>query len=285
MRRKRRRQGTEVVKSHRFAALLPITTGQTSIWRFGRPDWSREGASILRAMGLLVVAALAAATPAAAGVIRGQLWLERSSVRKPALVAAARDAAATPAPDVRRLLAAQRGISDAVLYVESIDERTERRLARPKGGFFSWLPWADEPQPRLKRLVQSKHRFDPRVFVIVAGESVELLNLDRVYHNTFSVSAAKRFDLGKYAPGATDTITFEHPGIVNLHCDIHPDEIGFVAVTPNHAYAAPDSLGRFELPRLPEGSYRLHYWHPHHGDHVMGVVVPRRGDVVLELTF
>jgi len=240
----------------------------------------------LRAVSVFTLVTILVAAPAAAGVIRGQLWLERSSVRKPALVAAARDAATTPAPDVRRLLAAQRGVSDAVLYVESIDERTEQRLARPKGGsWFSWLPWADKPEPRLKRLVQSKNRFDPRVFVTVAGESVELLNLDRVYHNTFSVSAAKRFDLGKYAPGATDTITFEHPGIVNLHCDIHPDEIGYVAVTPNHAYAAPDSLGRFELPRLPEGSYRLRYWHPHQGDHVLGVVVPRRGDVVLELAF
>jgi len=241
----------------------------------------------MRAVLAIAVAALAVASTASAGVIRGQLWFERSSLRRPELVAASRDASALPTPDVARLIRAQRGVSNAVLYVESIDEKSEQRLIRKKLGarWFGWLPWANRPQPRLKRLVQSNHRFDPRVFVTTAGESIELVNLDRVYHNTFSVSAAKRFDLGKYAPGSTDTVTFDRPGVVNLHCDIHPDEIGFVVVAPNHAYAAPDSLGRFALPDLPAGSYRLHYWHPHHGDHVVGVVVPSRGDLALELSF
>lgn len=236
---------------------------------------------------LAIIGTLTPATTASAGAIRGQLWLAQPDLRKPALVAASRDRAATRAPDVERLLRAQRGVSDAVLYVESIDAKVETHLARQKQGtrWLSWLPWADRPAPRLKRLVQSRHRFVPRVFVTTAGESIELKNLDGVYHNTFSVSAAKRFDLGKYAPGMTDTVTFNRPGIVNLHCDIHPDEIGFVVVAPNHAYAAPDSLGRFALPALPEGSYRLHYWHPHHGDHVVGVVIPRRGDVTLDLSF
>ncbi len=241
-------------------------------------------------MRVIVVAAAATlmlVLPARAGVIHGQLWLERSSERSPALVAAALDPGARPGPDVRRLLDAQRGISDAVLYVKRIDPKTEQRLARAKtrSRWFSWLPWVHEPTPRLKRLVQSQQGFVPRVFVTTAGESIELMNLDRVYHNTFSVSAAKRFDLGRYAPGITDTIAFDHPGIVNLHCDIHPDEIGFVVVTPNHAYAAPDSLGRFTLPNLPEGSYHLHYWHPHHGDHVIGVVLPKHGDMTLALSF
>jgi plastocyanin len=240
---------------------------------------------LIQSVALLL---LLIAMPASAGVIRGQLWLQATTAKITTMVAASRDASAAPAPDVRRLLRAQSGVSDAVIYVEEIPDRTERRLTKPLGGsrWFSWLPWADKPKPaRLKRLVQSGNRFIPRVFVAPLGESIELMNLDRVYHNTFSVSAAKRFDLGKYAPGKTDTLRFDKAGIVNLHCDIHPDEIGYVVVPPNHAYASPDSLGRFTLPELPEGSYRLRYWHPHHGEHLMGVIVPARGDVALELTF
>ena len=112
---------------------------------------------------------------------------------------------------------------------------------------------------------------------------MEFLNLDRVYHNAFSVSSARRFDLGKYPPGRADTVLFEHAGIVNMHCDIHPEELGFVVVVPNHAVARPDSDGVFTLPALPRGSYTVHVWHPRRGERKRSFEVPRHGDVLLEL--
>lgn len=219
---------------------------------------------------------------AAAGVIKGQLWIE------PGAHKAVGNMPVTSRPaDTEKLIRAQRGVSDAVIYVDAIPEKVESRLAAPKGSarWFSWLPWVEPPRPRLKRMLQSNRQFVPRVFIAPAGADIELMNLDKVFHNTFSVSSAKRFDLGKYPPGRVDTLRFDKPGVVNLHCDIHPDEIGYVVVVPNHAYASPDSLGYFKLPALPPGSYRLRYWHPYHGEHHLGVVVPRRGDVTLELSF
>ena len=214
----------------------------------------------------IVVAALGlAAAPVAAGVIRGVLV---TSPRKTRTLAADSTAAAKP---VR-----QREASDAVVYLERVPDKVEKKLTHR--GLF-------RRKPRPPRIVQAKLHYVPHVLAAAAGTAVEFENLDRVYHNTFSVSAAKRFDLGKYAPGALDTVVFERVGVANLHCDIHPDESGFVVVVPNHAFTRPDSLGRFALPKLPRGRYSVRVWHPRLGEISRAVEMPKHGDVELELKF
>jgi plastocyanin len=233
-------------------------------------------------VGAVLVLLVGLAAPAMAGRIEGQLWLSRDDAKSLRTLVPTSTTVGRPV-DIRRLLRAQQGVADAVVFVEAISETANRKIA--KSGFWSWLPWSKGGAPRLKRMIQKDCRFVPRVMVIPAGMKIELQNLDRIYHNTFSVSAAKRFDLGKYPPGRIDTLAFEQSGVVNLHCDIHPDENGYVVVVPNRAYAAPDSLGRFSLPSLPAGSYRLRYWHPTHGEGRMRVDMPRRGNVTLELAY
>jgi hypothetical protein len=200
---------------------------------------------------------------AGAGTIRGQLWLD-----PPTQSGAAKSSKGRPP--------VQRGITDAVVYVETVPDPVERRLARRR--WFS-------RKPRVPRVIQADHRIVPRVLAVAAGTRVEFENFDRIYHNLFSVSAARRFDLGKYAPGHRDTVAFDRAGVANLHCDIHPDEIAYVVVVANHCYARPDSLGRFRLPKLPAGSYTVHVWHPHQGEVTREVEMPHRGDLALDLRF
>jgi hypothetical protein len=172
----------------------------------------------------------------------------------------------------------QPGVTEAVIYIEMIPEKVERKLTG-HGWFFA------PRKPRPPRIVQAGLQFKPRVLVTTTGTSVEFRNLDHVYHNVFSVSAAKRFDLGKYPPGRADTIEFQRSGVVNLHCDIHPDESAFIVVAPNHALARPDSTGRYALPKLPSGTYTLHAWHPRRGEIERSIQIPRRGDLTLDLGF
>jgi plastocyanin len=215
---------------------------------------------------LATILALAlSADPLVAGVIRGVLVTSplRNRPRTPA------DSAAAAKPRI------QRGAKDAVIYLVEVPAKVEKKLARksrPKKG-------------ALPRIIQTGLRFVPRVMAAAAGTAVQFQNLDAVYHNAFSVSAAKRFDIGKYPPGALDTVVFERVGVANLHCDIHPDESGFVVVVPNHAFTRPDSLGRFVLPKLPRGPYRLRVWHPRLGEISRAVEMPKRGDVDIELRF
>ena len=214
---------------------------------------------------VFVATLILAADPAAAGVIRGVLTTSPPPPR------VGRDSLKTAKPTL------QRGAGDAVVYLETVPEKVEKKLT--KRGFFRKAP---KPQ----RIVQRNLHFVPRVVATAMGSLVEFENLDRVYHNTFSVSAAKRFDLGKYKPGTLDSVLFDRAGVVNLHCDIHPDESGFVVVVPNHAFTRPDSLGRFQLPpKLPKGDYTLHVWHPRLGEFSRAVTMPAHGDLKLELKF
>jgi plastocyanin len=168
----------------------------------------------------------------------------------------------------------QRGVCDAVVYLEQIPNGTEKSLKRHVNKH------AD-----VAHVAQRRQSFEPRVTAVVVGGSVEFANCDTLYHNTFSVSSACKFDLGRYPPGHTDTVRFPQRGVVNLHCEIHPDMVGYVVVVPNHAYARPDSLGAFRLPRLPHGEYVLRVWHPRLGELSRTLSVPDRGDVRTALVY
>jgi hypothetical protein len=80
-------------------------------------------------------------------------------------------------------------------------------------------------------------------------------------------------------------LAFDSPGVVNLHCDIHPRMLAFVVVLRNHAFVQPDSTGRFELPKLPRGTYTLCAWDPRLGSRSRKVEIPKRGVLDVELGF
>lgn len=249
----------------------------------------------LATLAALAIALALAAMPARAGVIRGRVWMSRDAARAATRVETAPASASRPAPGSlprpgtgrrpapdeapslpARVMRQQRGVTEAVVYVDRIEARDDARLGRR--GWFA-------PKPVLPRIVQQDRRLAPRVLAVPAGARVVVANLDRTYHNLFSVSAARRFDLGRYAPGRVDTLEFARPGTVTLHCDIHPDEVGYVVVVPNRAWARPDSTGAFTLPKLPPGRYRVKAWHPTRGPVARTVQLPRRGDVALDLTY
>ena len=208
-----------------------------------------------------IVALLWLFEPAAAGVLRGRLELSQGAKRQG-------ETPGMPRPDAR--------LKDAVVYLERVPDAVESRLTRR--GWF-------RRKPKPPRIVQANLRFAPRVLAVAAGTAVVLENDDEVYHNAFSVAASKRFDLGRYPPGYRDTLVFDRVGVTNLHCDVHPQELGFVVVVPNHAFARPDSLGRFSLPHLTPGTYVVRAFHPRRGERRKEVVMPARGDAAMELRF
>ena len=48
---------------------------------------------------------------------------------------------------------------------------------------------------------QRNETFVPHVLAIRTGTTVDFPNNDRIYHNVFSLSPTRRFDLGRYAVG------------------------------------------------------------------------------------
>jgi len=219
-----------------------------------------------RSLALLILAALVA-TPATAGVIRGSIRVPASAAPSPTMNAYPGRANSLPG----RTGPARGLVTDAVVYLARIPAAAETALVR-------------SPRARAQ-LAQQHEAFVPRVVVVTRGDAVDFPNRDPIYHNVFSLSPTKRFDLGKYRQGRSKTVQFDRAGLVKVFCDIHAEMEAFVLVVPNHAFAQPGSDGSFELPDLPPGGYQLRAWHPDLSEIVRTIQIPARGDARVELSF
>jgi plastocyanin len=110
-------------------------------------------------------------------------------------------------------------------------------------------------------LNQTGQRFDPELLVVPVGSAVSFPNLDPIFHNVFSLSRARQFDLGNYPSGKTRTVTFEKPGVVQVFCHLHPDMSATILVVPNAWYTRPDERGAFTFSSIPSGNYQVVVWH------------------------
>src|SRR5438105_13922347 len=141
-----------------------------------------------------------------------------------------------------------------------------------KGGVLSTQPplavvYLDGsfPQPAslpAKEVTQKDLTFVPSLLPVRAGTKVEFPNLDDTYHNLFSYSPAKRFDLGRYRPDERPipTQVFDKPGLVILRCDIHEHMRGLILVLNTPYFVMTDPEGRIRLGGLPSGHYTLKAW-------------------------
>jgi plastocyanin len=122
------------------------------------------------------------------------------------------------------------------------------------------------PQPTslpTKQVAQKDLMFVPALLAIQVGTKVEFPNLEKdTYHNIFSYSPAKRFDLGRYRPDEkpVPSETFDVPGLITLRCDIHEHMRGLILVLATPHFAVTDDSGHFKLTGLPPGRYTLKAW-------------------------
>jgi plastocyanin len=107
---------------------------------------------------------------------------------------------------------------------------------------------------------QKNAHFVPRIVVVPAGGRVRFLNSDPMFHNVFSLSPIKKFDLGRYPKGNSKLVTFDHPGVVQVFCDIHAEMIGFVVVVEGLHYAVLESEGHYRISDVPPGNYDVAVW-------------------------
>jgi len=133
-------------------------------------------------------------------------------------------------------------------------------------------------------LSQQDRRFTPDLVVVPAGSTVSFPNLDPIFHNVFSLSKAKSFDLGNYPQGNTREVVFPKPGIVFVDCHLHPNMSAVVFVTPNGWSTKVDAEGHFSLPDLPEGTYTVVAWHKSAGFFRKTVQVGDRRGAVVDFT-
>jgi plastocyanin len=207
--------------------------------------------------GLCIDPVTAESGPAAVGALRG-----RVVVFKPAAAGTGRPAiaslgdASTNQPEERRR---------AVVYVESAPQ-----VAFEEGGGGS-------PRASMRQLHET---FVPHILALRVGTVVDFPNDDPVYHNVFSLSKTKRFDLGRYAKGQSKSIVLDEPGIVRVFCDIHSHMSAFILVFSHRFFAMTDDMGRYQIDRVPPGAYTLVAWYEGVVRQTRSVTVPEDGGTV-----
>ncbi len=113
-----------------------------------------------------------------------------------------------------------------------------------------------------RTVTQKELAFIPGLLAIEVGTKVQFPNEDDTYHNIFSYSPTKRFDLGRYPPEEhpVPSVVFDKPGLVTLRCDIHEHMRGLILVLQTPYFTITDGKGHFRLTNLPAGRHVLKAW-------------------------
>jgi len=135
-----------------------------------------------------------------------------------------------------------------------------------------------------KKITQKGAMFSPHVLPVVAGTTVEWPNNDEIFHNVFSISDAKQFDLGLYKHPEIKRVTFDKPGRVDVFCSIHAAMNCVILVLPTPHFAGTDDKGRYSITNVPPGTYKLRAWHERLPSQVKEITVPDNGEVKVDFT-
>lgn len=137
--------------------------------------------------------------------------------------------------------------------------------------------------PLAAKMQQIGRSFQPDFLIVPIGSTVEFPNRDPIFHNIFSLSRSRSFDLGYYAEGKSRVVTFTQAGVVQVYCHIHSDMFGVIVVAPGAWFAVPDQDGLFSFAGVPPGTHRLAVWHKTTGLVRKKLVVPNSGTARIDV--
>jgi len=198
--------------------------------------------------------------------------MERNRLSTAVLVIASSIAAGAKAEDihgtviVKQKLTRHRVTPTASLYqrgpaVELRSDRQDDPLASERVPVVVYLEGAWPSNPVTATIEQKDRRCVPELLTIPVGSTVSFPNLDPIFHNVFSLSMPKSFDLGNYPKDHTRSVTFTKPGVEFVSCHLHPNMSATIVITPNAWRTTADRAGRFTLRNVPAGPYTIVAWH------------------------
>ena len=117
------------------------------------------------------------------------------------------------------------------------------------------------PTPGHFEIMQKDKRFLPRILPIPVGSTVDFPNGDLFFHNVFSLFEGKRFDLGLYEAGASQSVRFDRAGVSYIFCNIHPEMVAVVIAVETDLFGLTNTTGQFRIEGVPAGDYQLQVWH------------------------
>jgi plastocyanin len=131
---------------------------------------------------------------------------------------------------------------------------------------------------------QRNETFVPHVLAISTGTTVDFPNSDKFYHNVFSLSKTRRFDLGRYSAGHSVSVRFDRPGIVRVFCEIHSHMNAFILVFSHPFFMLTDAEGRYRIDNVPPGTYSVIAWNEGTASDPKPAAIPEGGVTELDFT-
>jgi plastocyanin len=120
--------------------------------------------------------------------------------------------------------------------------------------------------PTVVDIRQRDENFIPRVVAVPVGSEVRFPNDDPIYHNVFSLSRVKTFNLGRFPRGESKSVRVTKPGAVKVFCEIHSHMTATIMVFNHPWFSMVGEDGRFELSDVPPGQREITAWHERLGD-------------------
>lgn len=146
-------------------------------------------------------------------------------------------------------------------------------------GVIVYVVGFTEKPPKRRAVIHQKDKvFRPDLIAITAGQKVSFPNDDDFFHNVFSPSPTRKFDLGQYPAGETKSKTFPSVGIVDIFCNIHPEMAATILVLPNRRFTRVSRDGTFRIGRVPEGTWDVYAYSRRAAGPVKRSVTVRAGE-------
>ena len=182
------------------------------------------------------------------GTLRGMVKIESKIQPKSLAINLYSRRGGLPVPV--KVVAPVNELENVVVYLEG-DLKT---LARNPDS----RPLAEDAEPTIRQVNET---FIPHVLPIQAGSTVHFPNGDPFFHNVFSLSGAKSFDLGRYPKNQVRSVKFDRAGVVKVFCHIHSHMNAVILVFDHPYFSVADAQGNFVMSQLPIGNYTLVAWH------------------------
>jgi plastocyanin len=149
-----------------------------------------------------------------------------------------------------------------VKHESTISGRVTLPNGRPAAQAIVSFTGSERPKPLAKAIVDQRDRkFIPHISVITVGTEVEFPNHDIISHNVFTEFNSTKFDFGVYPKGTKKHQKFTQPGLAVIMCSIHPDMGAYIMVVDTPFYAMTDKTGRYQIPGMASGRYKVDVWH------------------------
>lgn len=134
---------------------------------------------------------------------------------------------------------------------------------------------ASAGKPAEVHLDQKACRFIPHVQSATQGAKLVILNNDKVLHNVHAFRGQDTaFNVALPTAPLRNQQTLKEPGLMSMKCDAgHSWMSAYIAVFPHAHHTVTGKDGKFTLPDVPPGKYKLRTWHEKLGEKSVDVTV------------